>query len=74
MIRRAVPGREELRGDLIHCFALAAAHKFGFSIFLLHSSVLFYLFIFFEDYGFDERVGSCEDGLPAGDSGVPLFY
>ena len=32
------------------------------------------LLFFFEDYGVDERVGSCEDGLPEGDNGVPLFY
>lgn len=74
MIQSEVPGREGLQGHLMHCcFVLAIAHKFGFSIFLFHSSVPPPTF-FFEDYGFDERVGSCEDGLPEGDNGVPLFY
>lgn len=40
MIQSEVPGREGLQGHLMHCcFVLAIAHKFGFSIFLFHSSV-----------------------------------
>lgn len=71
-----MPGREGLQGHLIHCYCLLAiAHKFGFSIFLPHSSVLFFFFFpFGEDYGFNDRVSSWEDGLPASDNGVPLFY
>lgn len=60
MIHRGVPGKKGLLGHLIHCFCfvLVAAHKFAFNIFLLQSSAPF-----FEDYGFDRRVGSLKMDL-----------
>lgn len=59
---------KSIQGHLIRCFCSSSCSQVRCHV-LLHCSVLFWGW----GYGFDRKVGNCEDGLPAGDNRVPLF-